>query len=71
MSKRGHGEGTLSKKQNGKWLAQISLGNQRLTKTLDSRKEALEWIRTISNQKTVGLTFEGTKTTVGELFESW
>lgn len=71
MARRGHGEGTISKKKNGKWLAQVSIGTERFTKTLETRKDAVDWIRAQSDQVKNGLTSDGAKMTVEVLIVSW
>ena len=71
MNKRSHGEGSLTRRKNGTFLAQVSIEGRRVSKTFKLRKEAQEWITTINGQVRQGLTFESTRTTVDELMEGW
>jgi integrase len=71
VARRGHGEGTISKKPNGKYLAQVSIGTERFTKTLETRKDAIDWIRAKSDLVKNGGTSEGTKKSIEEFIDSW
>jgi hypothetical protein len=57
MTKRSHGEGSLSKRTNGTWLAQVSIEGKRVSHTSKTRKEAQEWITTTTGQVRQGLTY--------------
>ena len=70
-AKRGHKEGTIYQRPNGKWRAQISLNGGRLSFTGDTRIEAQEWLRSTRNQADNGLTLKGAKTTYGALLTEW
>lgn len=70
-TKRGNKEGTIYKKSNGKWRAQLSLGGRRLSFTASTHAEARDWLRTTSNQIDVGLTFKASKITFGEFLNEW
>ena len=71
MNKRSHGEGSLNKRANGTYLAQVSIEGKRVSKTFKVRKEAQEWINTITGQVRQGLTYSSAKTTVDELLTEW
>ncbi|HNZ02150.1 MAG TPA: tyrosine-type recombinase/integrase [Anaerolineaceae bacterium] len=71
MGKRSHGEGSISKRNNGTWLAQVSIEGRRVSKTFKTRKEALEWVTATTRQVKHGLTYSSAKTTLDELLESW
>jgi integrase len=71
MGKRGHGEGSIRRRNNGKWLAQVTIDGHRLSKTHDTRKEAQEWVYETTGQIKRGLTYKGANTTFGEFMEEW
>lgn len=71
MAKRSHGEGSLNKRSNGTYLAQVSIQGKRVSKTFKIRKEAQEWITTMTGQVRQGLTYNSSKTTVNELLIEW
>lgn len=71
MAKRSHGEGSLTKRANGSYLAQVSIEGKRVSKTFRLRKEAQEWINTLNQQVRQGLTYNSAKTTVDELLAEW
>jgi integrase len=72
MAKRGHGEGSITKRDNGIFLSQVSIKGERISKTFKTRKEAQEWIRTTTNQiRDSGMTYAGAKTTLAEEMDRW
>lgn len=71
MSKRSHGEGSISKRINGTWLAQLTIEGKRKSKTFRIKKDAQEWLSIISGQVNQGLTYSGTTTTVEVLINDW
>jgi integrase len=71
MNKRSHGEGSLNKRANGTYLAQVSIEGKRVSKTFKVRKDAQEWITTLTGQVRQGLTYSSAKTTVDELLVEW
>lgn len=70
-TKRGHKEGTIYQRPNGKWRAQMSLNGGRLSFTGDTRIEAQEWLRSMRNQTENGLTLRGARTTFAAFLEEW
>lgn len=71
MTKRSHGEGTIYKRSNGTYLAQVTIEGKRVSKTFKLRKDAQDWITTISGQVRQGLTYNSARTTVEELIQEW
>lgn len=69
--KRGNKEGTIYRKSNGKWRAQVSIPGGRLSYTAKTHAEALEWLRSNQNQAEVGLTHKGSKLTFGMFLTEW
>ena len=61
MAKRGHGEGTIYKRKDGRWEAKASIGYdpatgklKRLTRYFQTRKEAQEWLAQVQHEKKPG-----------------
>jgi len=71
MSNRSHGEGSLSHRSNGTWLAQVSIEGKRVSHTFKLRKDAQEWLTSTTGQVRQGLTYSSSKTTVDELLTIW
>lgn len=71
MANRAHGEGTIYKRTNGSWRAQITIEGQRLSFTAKTRREAQEWLKKVTGQVDQGLTFEGSKTSFGQVLDAW
>ena len=68
---RSHNEGSIYQRSNGKWRAQVSIDNQRLSFTAKTKKEGLAWILETKNQIDKGLTFQGANTTLEEFLSEW
>jgi integrase len=71
--KRGHGEGTITKRRDGSWMAQVSIGfdpdtgkPKRLTKYFKTRQEAAAWLAEVQTARRTGQFVEPDKITVGE-----
>jgi len=71
MAKRGNNEGSIFKKANGKWRAQVSINGRRLSLTANTRAECHDWLRKKLDQIDKGLTFEGQNLTLGEYLKEW
>ncbi len=69
--KRAHNEGTVYRRSNGKWRAQVSIHGRRLSYTAKTKKEGLAWIRETRNQIDKGLTFKGADKTLEEFLIEW
>ena len=68
---RGHNEGTIYQRADGRWCAQVSLNGHRLTHYAKTQRECREWLRTTLAQVDSGLTIEGARTTLGEYLDRW
>jgi integrase len=68
--KKSHGEGTIYKKADGKYRAQVSVDGKRLSHT-GSQRECETWLRRMRLQVEKGLTYGAAKMSVGELAEEW
>ncbi len=66
MSRRGNNEGSIYKRSNGAFRAQVSLDGQRLSFTAVTRAECQQWLRKMHDQIDNGLTMKGTRITIGE-----
>ena len=69
--RRGNNEGSLYRRKDGLWCAQISLGGRRLTKYAKTQKECRDWIKETISKIDGGLTFEATQLTLERFFELW
>ena len=68
---RGKQEGTIFKRNNGTWRAQISIDGKRLSFSGQSQAECREWVRQTQQRLKTGLTFEGSKLSYGEYLTNW
>ena len=69
--KRANNEGTVYKLPSGRWCAQLSLEGRRMSKTFNTQKEGLDWIRKTRGQIDDGLNYASTKITLGEYMNNW
>jgi len=69
--KRGNNEGSIHRKPNGSWRAQITLDGRRLSYSARTRQECQEWIRKMLNRIDEGMTFASSKITLDDFFSSW
>ena len=69
--KRGNNEGSIYKRSNGTWRAQVTLQGERLNFTAKTKREAQEWLRKTLDEIDNGLNFESTKTTLTIFMEEW
>ena len=68
---RGHNEGTIYQRPDGRWCAQVSLSGHRLTHYAKTQRECREWLKTTLAQVSDGLTIESARTTLGGYLEKW
>lgn len=71
MARRGRNEGTIFKKANGTWRAQISIEGKRISYTAHSHAECRAWVRKMLDQVDQGMTFESRNLTVTEYLHGW
>ena len=69
--RRGNKEGSIFKRKDGRWCAQISIQGRRLTKYAGTRGECREWIKGTQAQVDEGLTLDGVRMTVATLLDRW
>jgi integrase len=70
-NKRGQNEGTIYKRNDGTWAAQVSIQGRRLTKYTKTQFETRTWLRTTLNQVDDGITFLGAQMELGKYLEQW
>jgi integrase len=71
MAKRGNNEGSIFKKTNGQWRAQISIDGRRLSLTASTRAECHDWLMKKLTQIDHGMKFEGQNLTLGAYLKEW
>jgi integrase len=71
MAKRGNSEGSIHKRVNGTWRAQVSLDGKRISYTAETRAEAHEWLRKMMDQVDRGMTVESRNTKLSEFLLEW
>lgn len=71
VKRRGNNEGTIYQRKNGRWVAQVRIEGRRLSKSFSTQKEARRWIREMQDQIENGLSADGFKMTVQDLFKMW
>lgn len=70
--KRGHGQGSVTRRPNGKWLAQVLVDGRRLSHTVETKREAERWIReTLFKAERGLLPAEAARVTVAQFLDRW
>lgn len=69
--KRGHGEGSIYQRSNGRWRAQVLLDGERLNFSAQTRRECVEWLKKTITRIDEGLTYENTLLTLREFMHDW
>lgn len=69
--RRGNHEGSIYRRKDGLWCAQISLQGKRLTKYAKTQAECRDWIREMYRKIGGGLTYEATRITLDQFVETW
>ena len=71
MARRSNNEGSLSKRPNGTWRAQVSIEGKRLSHNGDTKVDCQHWLRKMLEQIEQGLTYAGSQTTIEGFFSNW
>ena len=72
MAHRGKNEGSISKRENGTYRAQVTIENgKRVSATFKTKTEAQKWIRDQSIKLERGFDFQGSKITMAEYLPQW
>jgi integrase len=67
--RRGNKEGSIYKRKDGRWCAQVSVNGKRLTKYGKTQTEVREWLKETINQADHGIAV--TPQTLGEFLPAW
>jgi integrase len=70
-SKRGNNEGSIFKRKDGRWCAQVSLNGRRITKYARTQKKCRDWVNATLDKIDHGLTFDGAQVSLAQYMESW
>lgn len=70
-NKRGNGEGSIYRRPNGKWRAQISVAGRRLSHQADTQYECQLWVRQKLGEIDGGLDYRGGELTVAAYLARW
>ena len=71
MSKRSNGEGTVIRRQSGRWQAAVTVEGKRIYFSAATKRECEAWRKNMVGQVEQGLTIDGTKTILSEFIDSW
>ena len=71
MARRGKKEGSIYKRENGFWRAQISIDGKRLSHTGKTRSECNEWLRKTMDLVDKGMTFQSRNLSAREYLVDW
>lgn len=69
--RRGNNEGSITKRSNGSWRAQITIDGKRLNFSAETRKECHEWLRKMIGQVDSGLSLKGAAMKFSDFIERW
>jgi len=68
---RGKKEGSLSRRPNGHWRAQISREDRRISHDCSTKVEAQEWLRKMQTQLDYGYDYLGGRNRLGQYLQEW
>ncbi len=68
---RAKNEGSIMKRPNGHWRAQVSLEGKRLSFSAITQRECQIWLRKTLEQKSAGMTLYAAKITMAEYMDEW
>jgi integrase len=71
FKKRGQGEGSIFKRKNGLWVAQITIQGKHVSKSSKSKSECREWLKKTRSQVDNGLTLSGAQTSLAIFLREW
>jgi len=72
MARRGHGEGSIYQRKDGRWAASISLeGGKRKTFYGKTRKEVQEQLKAVLYDQQKGMLVTGPQQQVGQFLTHW
>jgi integrase len=71
MARRGWNQGTIFRRSNGSWMAQVSIDGKRVSHKAKTQGECHAWVRQTLDQIDQGMTFEGQKVTLSSYLREW
>ncbi|MGA7192309.1 MAG: tyrosine-type recombinase/integrase [Anaerolineales bacterium] len=71
IKKRGQNEGSIYKRKDGRWVAQVTIQGQHISKYFKSQVECREWLRITQAQVENGLSLSGAQTSVAAYLNEW
>jgi integrase len=69
--RRANGEGTIYRRKDGRWCAQMSLQGKRVTFYAKTQRECRDWIKSTVSAIDRGGSYESMRMTVEEYLERW
>ena len=69
--KRGQNEGSIYKRKDGRWVAQVTIQGRHILKYFKSQTECREWLRITQAQLQSGLSLSGAQTSVAVYLNEW
>jgi integrase len=69
--KRSQNEGSIFKRKDGLWVAQVTIQGKHVGKYCKTQSEARKWLQDTRNQINQGLSFMGAKTSLADFLEEW
>lgn len=69
--RRGNNEGSIYKKSDGKWRAQVTVNGQRISFTANTKTECQQWIRETQYHVDQGFTFNGLDIKLKDFLNDW
>ena len=69
--RRGNNEGSIYKRSNGTWRAQINLNGRRLSFSAKTKTECQQWIRKTTHQVDQGFTLKGADIKLKDFLKDW
>jgi len=69
--KRGQNEGSIYKRKDGLWVAQVTIQGKHTSKYFKLQSEASKWLHNTRTQIQDGLTLAGAQTTLKDFLEHW
>jgi len=69
--KRGQGEGSIFKRKDGLWVAQVTIQGRHMSKYAKTQKDARNWLQQTLSQIQKGMSITAARVTLNEFLEEW
>lgn len=69
--RRSNNEGSIFKRKDGRWVAQVTIQGNKISKYFKTQGDARKWLLTIRTQIIDGLNLAGAQTTLKDFLEHW